>query len=105
MKGKNSGFVGTVTFLLSTDPRCGGDIKQVINNEGGMDEDDILLFVKSKNGYTLEVIRKTDSRHSTFIAIMKEERHLIINIDDEASSEDDDIFNHSVYGIHIKLHG
>ena len=103
MKGKNSGFVGTVTFLLSTDPRFGGDIKQVINNEGGMDEDDILLFVKSKNGYTLEVIRKTDSRHSTFIAIMKEERHLIINIDDEASIEDDDIFNHSVYGIHIKL--
>lgn len=103
MKGKHSGFVGTVTFLLSTDPRFGGDIKQVINNEGGMDEDDILLFVKSKNGYTLEVIRKTDSRHSTFIAIMKEERHLIINIDDELENDDDDIFKHSVYGIHIKL--
>lgn len=99
--GKKSGFTGTVTFLLSTDPRFGGDIKQIINNEGGMDEDDILLFVRSKNGYTLEIITKADSRHDTFIAIMAEERHLIINVDDEESN-DNDIFNHNVYGIHIK---
>ena len=99
--GKKSGFTGTVTFLLSTDPRFGGDIKQIINNEGGMDEDDILLFVRTKNGYTLEIITKADSRHDTFIAIMAEERHLIINVDDEESN-DNDIFNHNVYGIHIK---
>ena len=99
--GKKSGFTGTVTFLLSTDPRFGGDIKQIINNEGGMYEDDILLFVRSKNGYTLEIITKADSRHDTFIAIMAEERHLIINVDDEESN-DNDIFNHNVYGIHIK---
>lgn len=99
--GKKSGFTGTVTFLLSTDPRFGGDIKQIINNEGGMNEDDILLFVRSKNGYTLEIITKADSRHDTFIAIMAEERHLIINVDDEKAS-DNDIFNHNVYGIHIK---
>lgn len=99
--GKKSGFTGTVTFLLSTDPRFGGDIKQIINNEGGMDEDDILLFVKAKNGYTLEIITKADSRHSTFIAIMAEERHLIINVDDK-EAEVNDIFNHNVYGIHIK---
>jgi hypothetical protein len=99
--GKKSGFTGTVTFLLSTDPRFGGDIKQIINNEGGMNEDDILLFVRSKNGYTLEIITKADSRHDTFIAIMAEERHLIINVDDE-KARDNDIFNHNVYGIHIK---
>ena len=100
--GKKSGFTGTVTFLLSTDPRFGGDIKQIINNEGGMDEDDILLFVRSKNGYTLEIITKADSRHDTFIAIMAEERHLIINVDDEESN-DNDIFNHNLYGIHMKM--
>lgn len=103
MKGKHSSFVGTVTFLLSTDPRFGGDIKQIINNEGGMDEDDILLFVKSKSGYVLEIIKKTDYRHDTFANIMKEERHLIVNIDDETNNTDSDKFNHSVYGIHIKL--
>lgn len=103
MKGKHSGFVGTVTFLLSTDPRFGGDIKQIINNEGGMDEDDILLFVKSKNGYVLEIIKKTDYRHDTFANIMKEERHLIVNIDDETNNTDSDKFNYNVYGIHIKL--
>lgn len=99
--GKKSGFTGTVTFLLSTDPRFGGDIKQIINNEGDMEEDDILLFVKAKNGYTLEIITKADSRYSTFIAIMAEERHLIIHVDDEEAT-DNDIFNHNVYGIHIK---
>lgn len=102
IKGKNSGFTGTVTFLLATDPRFGGDIKQIINNEGGMSEDDILLFVKSKNGYVLEIIKKTDSRHETFINIMKEERHLIVNIDEEDENSDNDAFNYNVYGIHIK---
>lgn len=102
MRGKHSGFTGTVTFLLSTDPRFGGEIKQIINNEGGMDEDDILLFVKSKNGYVLEIIKKTDPRHDTFINIMKEERHLIVNVDDETIEPDKDKFNYNVYGMHIK---
>lgn len=99
--GKKSGFTGTVTFLLSTDPRFGGDIKQIIHNEGGMAEDDILLFVKSKNEYILEIINNTDARHETFLTIMAEERHLIINIDDTDTSGND-VFNHHVYGIHIK---
>lgn len=99
--GKHSGFTGTVTFLLSTDPRFGGEIKQIINREGGINEDDILLFVKSKNGYTIEIINNTDSRHETFLRIMSEERHLIINVDDETATNND-VFNHNVYGIHIK---
>lgn len=102
MTGKKSGFTGNVTFLLSTDPRFGGEIKQIIQSEGGMQEDDILLFVKSKNGYVLEVIGTKDSRHETFISIMKEERHLIINVDADDANEDDDILNHNVFGIHIK---
>lgn len=100
MTGKKSGFTGTVTFLLSTDPRFGGEIKQIIQSEGGMQEDDILLFVKSKNGYVIEVIGANDSRHETFITIMKEERHLIINVDAEEENQDD-ILNHNIYGIHI----
>lgn len=102
MKGKHSGFIGTVTFLLSTDPRFGGEIKQIINNEGGMDEDDILLFVKSKNGFVLEVVKNTDPRHDTFVDIMREERHLIVNIDDEIDNSDSDKFNYNVFGMHIK---
>lgn len=96
MKGKKSGFSGTVTFLLSTDPRFGGDIKQIINAEGGMQEDDILLFVKNKTGYVIEIITKTDSRHTTFISVMNLERHLVINIDDsleDGSSKLDDESN------------
>ena len=96
MKGKKSGFSGTVTFLLSTDPRFGGDIKQIINAEGNMQEDDILLFVKNKTGYVIEIITKTDLRHTTFISIMNLERHLVVNIDDrleDGSSKLDDVSN------------
>lgn len=83
MRGKKSGYLGTVTFLLSTDPRFGGDIKQIINAEGGIQVDDILLFVKEKDSYVVEVISTSDERHSTFISVMNIERHLVINIDDE----------------------
>ena len=85
MQGKKSGYQGNVSFLLSTDPRFGGDIKQIINAEGGMQEDDILLFTKNKNKYIIEVISATDKRHSTFLSMMDLERHLIINVDDESS--------------------
>lgn len=101
VKGRKSGYTGTVTFLLSTDPRFGGEIKQIINNEGGMEEDDILLFAKAKNGYVLEIITKDNSMHDTFLSIMSEERHLIINIDDADGLVQS--LDYSVYGMHIKL--
>lgn len=101
VKGRKSGYTGTVTFLLSTDPRFGGEIKQIINNEGGMEEDDILLFAKAKNGYVLEIITKDNSMHDTFLSIMSEERHLIINIDEADGLAQS--LDYSVYGMHIKL--
>ena len=101
VKGRKSGYTGTVTFLLSTDPRFGGEIKQIINNEGGMEEDDILLFAKAKNGYVLEIITKDNSMHDSFLSIMSEERHLIINVDEEDGLVQS--LDYSVYGMHIKL--
>lgn len=102
VEGKKSGFVGTVSFLLSTDPRFGGEIKQIINNEGGMVEDDILLFAKSKTGYLLEIIKKSNPMYETLLSIMSEERHLVVNVDAEESNVHDSVFNHNVFGIHIK---
>ena len=101
VKGKKSGYTGMVTFLLSTDPRFGGEIKQIINSEGGMEENDILLFAKAKNGYVLEIITKDNSMHKAFLSIMSEERHLIINIDEVASLTPS--LDYSVYGMHIKI--
>lgn len=83
MKGKNSGISGEVTFLLATDPRFGGDIKKIIISEGGVKEGDILLFIKNKDGYNLEVISQLDERHNIFSSIMDVERHLIVNVDDD----------------------
>lgn len=88
MKGKKSGQEGNVTFLLSTDPRFGGDIKKIINAEGGIEVDDILLFTKIRNSYVIEVISHNDSRHSTFISMLDIERHLIINVDETDDTEE-----------------
>ena len=88
MKGKKSGQTGNVTFLLSTDPRFGGDIKKIINAEGGIEVDDILLFTKTRNSYDIEVISHNDSRHSTFISMLDIERHLIINVDETDDVEE-----------------
>lgn len=87
MKGKVSSVSGEVTFLLATDPRFGGDIKKIINAEGGMVEGDILLFVKNGNGFDLEVISQSDERHNVLSTIMNEERHLIVNKDEDDNNE------------------
>lgn len=97
MKGKHSGYIGKVIFLLSTDPRFGGDIKTIINKEGGMKEEDILVFSKEKDGITfdIEVIRSSDDRYKTFNGAIENERHLIINIDKELLvSQHDENHNH-----------
>lgn len=85
MKGKKSNYKGDVTFLLATDPRLGGDIKNIIREEGDMKENDVLLFVKNKDEYVVEVISSVDSRHGTLLSIMdiERERHLVINVDDD----------------------
>lgn len=82
ISGLKSGESGNVDFLLSTDPRLGGDIKKIINDEGGIKEDDILLFIRKNDKYILEIISKLDERHSTLSSIMRKERHLIVNFDD-----------------------
>ena len=85
MKGKCSGYIGKVSFLLATDPRFGGDISEIIKAEGGMKEGDILLFSKSKDSisFIVEIIKSTDERYKTFCSAMDSERHLIINVDDD----------------------
>lgn len=81
MKGKKSGNNFDVKFLLSTDPRLGGEITQLINAEGGIKENDILLFIKTKDNFTVEVINELDERYTTFISMLNIERHLVINVD------------------------
>lgn len=82
-KGKNSGKTANVIMLLATDPRFGGNIKNLINDEGGADLDDLLVIYKDKTQYTLEIIKKADTRYSTFFNMyVGTDRHLILNIDE-----------------------
>lgn len=86
MKGKKTGYTGNVTFLLATDPRIGGDIKQIITSEGGIKVGDILIFIKNKDYYIVEVVTREDDRYQAFISMMDIERHLVINIDNACDS-------------------
>ena len=98
MKGRHSGYMSEVSFLLATDPRFGGDIKTIINEEGGIKVGDILVFSKEKDGisFNIEVIRPSDDRYKTFNSAIENERHLIINIDKELleSQKEEENNNH-----------
>ncbi len=82
-RGKNSSNTANVTVLLSTDPRLGGDIKRLIADEGGADVDDLLIIYKDKTDYVLEIMKKTDSRYSSFFSMyVSTDRHLVLNLDE-----------------------
>ncbi|MFV0394390.1 MAG: AAA family ATPase [Coprobacillaceae bacterium] len=93
MKGKTSGTTEEVSFLLSTDPRLGGGIKTIIKAEGGMIENNILLFTKGKSNYIIDVIKPGDTRYDTFRALLDSERHLTVNVDVIEDQETNEIEN------------
>ena len=86
--GKHSNFKGEVSILLSTDPRLGGDIKQVINAEGGMDVDDLLVIYKDKTYYTLEVLKNSNTEYRYFYELIdgSKDRHILLVSDDKTDN-------------------
>ncbi len=81
--GKTSNYSGTVTINAATDPRFGGVIKTLVEKEGGVDVDDLLLIVKKSDKYVLETIKKTDGRYQSFFEMfLGKERHIVFSKDD-----------------------
>jgi len=105
--GKKSGFTGTVAINSATDPRFGGAIKNIIDNEGGVVVDDLLLIEKKGEKYCLDIIKKDDGRYDVISNLYDaSDRHIIGEVDGglfvKADESDSDFLTHSVYGIHIK---
>lgn len=84
VRGDISGYEGDVAILTATDPRLGGEIKSIIDKEGGISEGDLLLFTKRTDKYVLKVISQSDNIHDALSSLMQKERHLVINLDDES---------------------
>lgn len=113
VKGKKSGHSGKAPFTFTRDredPRFGGVFKEVLRAEGNgsFKIGDILTVEKAKPNYIVSLITKVDPEYETFDALLKNsihsEIHTDTNFDNNASTENyKDIFNHSVYGMHIKL--
>lgn len=113
VKGKKSGHSGKAPFTFTRDredPRFGGVFKEVLRAEGNgsFKIGDILTVEKAKPNYIVSLITEVDPEYKTFDALLKNsihsEIHTDTDLDNNTSTENyNDIFNHSVYGMHIKL--
>lgn len=85
-EGKNSHVTENVALLLATDPRFDNKIKTILKAEGNLESGDIMVMYKHKNKYIVELIKPSNSLHSSFISLFVEnDRHLLSNISDEIS--------------------
>ena len=98
--GKTSAHRGTVTINSATDPRFGGDIRTLIDKEGTVEVNDLLLIEKCKTFYTIQTIRKSDERYQTLYNLFEgKDRHVVFSSDEEENTHDP--LSHNFYGIHI----
>lgn len=97
--GVKSKQTAKVTVLYATDPRFGGDIKQLINAEGGMSVGDLLVIWKNKDRYLLEMMKTGSTANEQISSLFADgDRHFLIDYSDAEQS-----YNFNVYGIHITL--
>ena len=90
IKGKKSNFEGEVNINSATDPRFGGEFKQILKKEGGIEEDNLIVIYRINNKYELEIIENNDKRYNTYSSLFnKLERHVIITLDKEKEYEED----------------
>lgn len=77
--GKNSKFKAKVIINDTTDPRFGGDFKKLLNYEGNVNKDDIIVIYNFDNVFELEIIRTNDIGYNVLESwFTGKERHKII---------------------------
>ena len=100
--GKKSNQSGEVTINSATDPRFGGEFKNLLRAEGDVSEGDIILIYKYPNHYTLEVINQNSPKFATVKDITSEDiRHTILYSESnetiiEDNSEQEEVVEESV---------
>lgn len=79
MIGKKSNEKGVVIINSATDPRFGGDFKQLLRKEGDVSEGDIVLIYKYQNHYVVDIITKQDAKYESIMELCKEDkRHTLL---------------------------
>lgn len=78
VKGKRSEYIASVTLLLATDPRLGGEIKKLIRLEGGAYQNNYLMFYKTPKIFEMEIIKPGNQKYEILKNVsFANERHLI----------------------------
>lgn len=100
----------SVDINAATDPRFGGEFKQLLKDSGEISVNDILFIRKKKDVYELEIITPSDSRYETYSMLFSttkdsgNDRHQILNVD-ESIDEDETDNNAKTGAENILLYG
>lgn len=82
IKGKSSQRNYIVTINNATDPRFGGEFKSMLEQEGGIQEGDLIVILKIRNRYELELIKPSNEKYSTLSDFfLQNERHAVLNLE------------------------
>lgn len=94
--GDISKVEGKVTILYATDARLGGDIKKIINAEGGMSSNDLILIWKKKTSYVLQLLKNNSDLGKNFLSLFgNAERHLLLDYESGKDQVESYDFNQS----------
>lgn len=108
LQGLKSNKIGTITINAATDPRFGGDFKNLLDDEGGVSVDDLFVIYKSNNSkFTIEIIKKNDPRYLVWFPLFNSiDRHNIVVDDGEDFNPDEiDESSRKHSGVNIILYG
>ena len=99
-EGKESHEKSKVALLLATDPRFDNSIKKILKAEGEFEINDLMIMYKLRSKYLIELVKKGTIKYNSLSSLFADgDRHIFLENDGEIY---DDIFEHNLYGIHIK---
>ena len=86
-EGKNSHRQEKVKLLLATDPRFSNEIKTILNAEGQMEVDDLMIMYKTKTKYLVELVKPSDKKYESWGELFaSDDRHLLMNLETQSDS-------------------
>ena len=79
-----------VKILPATDPRFSGEIKTLLQAEGGVDVNDLIVIYKYPKQYTVDLIKTSDVRYAQFNELFNNsDRHVVIYSEDISKEQEE----------------
>lgn len=108
IEGKKTHKKYNITINAATDPRFGGQFKNLLEDEGGVELDDLFIIYKSNNSsYILEIINKNDFRYNIWFSlfITLDRHNIVLNDGEDFNLDKIDESKRLHSGVNIILYG